>query len=119
MYGLPSDFDVSAFIGIELVQISFSANTIHLVFEPDVQVTIESSFVVQAGPDLPPLKDSPPLKSSNMMTLISQRVRSASSSAIDGSLTLHFEGGGFILFIDDSENYESYKIVIQGKEIIV
>ena len=29
MYGLPPDFDASVFVGTELIQVSFSANTVH------------------------------------------------------------------------------------------
>lgn len=47
MYGLPSDFDASIFVGRELQQVSFTVNTVHLTFDGDVAITLESSFVFQ------------------------------------------------------------------------
>jgi len=118
MYGLPSNFDASAFVGTELVQISFTSNTVHFVFEPDIQLTIEASFIIQPNSDMPPVEDLPPVKTSCVMTLIGKKVHSAKGST-NGTLTLQFEGGGTIICLDDSENYESYKILIRGNEIVV
>jgi Family of unknown function (DUF6188) len=118
MHSLPPDFDASAFTGTELVQVSFSANTVHLVFETDVQMTIVGPFFVQVHCGLPPVRYSPPVESSSLMALIGKRVVSASGDA-DGTLTLQFENGGKIICIDESKNYESYTLIIGGREIIV
>lgn len=44
MYALPTDLDLSGFIGKTLEQVSFSVNTIHMAFEDGFSITLESSF---------------------------------------------------------------------------
>ena len=118
MYGLPATFDPSVFVGAELVEVSFSANTVNLIFEPEIVVTIEAAFVISAGAGLQSVKHSPPVQSSDLMTLIGERVVAATGEA-DGTLVLGFENGGRITCLDDSMHYESYKIRAKGLDLVV
>jgi hypothetical protein len=118
MYGLPADFDASIFIGRELVQVSFTTNTVHLVFDGDIAITVESSFVLQHSPGTEAVKQAPPVESSSLMALVGRQVRSAHADT-DGTLTLRFDGGGTLACLDDSKDYESYHIRLLGKEIVV
>jgi hypothetical protein len=118
MHGLPGEFDGSAFVGAELVSVSFSVNTVRLLFEPDAEITIMASFIVQAGADLEPVRDAPPVASSSVMALVGAKVCSASGTA-DGTLALHFDSGGSVVCVDDSRDYESYTFRINGGEFVV
>lgn len=118
MYGLPEDFDVSIFVGRELVQVSFTTNTVHLAFGGDVAITTETSFVLRLSGWTEEARQELPVESSNLMALIGHRVRLA-NAATDGTLTLHFEGGGILTFVDDSKEYESYHIHTPDREIVV
>jgi hypothetical protein len=118
MYGLPQDFDATVFVGKELVQVSFSANTIHFSFDAHISVTLLSSFVYSSASDDARSTQAVPVQSSNLMSLIGHTVDSADAKP-DGTLTLGFDNGHSLTFLDDSQNYESYWIHIGGREIIV
>ena len=118
MYGLPPDFDASVFIGRELEQVSFSANTVHLTFDDDIAITLETSFLFQVDKTKTAVKQKPPVQSSSIMSLVGRRVCSARSTS-EGTLTLQFTGDGTFTCVDDSEEYESYHIWLCGKEVVV
>lgn len=118
MYGLPPDFDPSIFIGRELQQVSFTANTVHLAFDTDIAITLESTFEFQLDKRTEVVKQSPPVQVSSLMSLIGRQVCSASSNS-DGTIILEFAGGGAFTCIDDSKQYESYHVWIHGNEIVV
>ncbi len=116
MYGLPADFDGSVFVGREVVEVSFTVNTVHVVFEGDTSITIGSRFVLQLGEVRE--EQAVPVKSSSLMALIGRSVRLVYASP-DGTLRLQFEGGDALTCLDDSKMYESYQIHFSGREIIV
>ena len=118
MYGLPVDFDASIFVGRELAQVTFTENTVHLTFDGDLAITVESSFILKLGAQAEAIKQAPPLKSSNLMTLVGSKIRLAEATR-DGTLTLHFERGETLAFLDDSKEYESYHIHATGKVFTV
>lgn len=118
MYGLPADFDASLFIGCELQQVSFTVNTVHFTFDKDISITLESSFFFQSDRNSETVRQVPPVQISAVMSLVGRQICSTSSTR-DGTLALEFTGGGTLTCIDDSKEYESYRIWIYGKEIIV
>jgi len=118
MYGLPKGFDASEFVGQELVQICFTANTISLAFDGDVLVTLLSSFGYSTTSNEVNRRETVPVSSSDLMHLIGKSVRSASAEP-DGTLTLVFQDGATFTCLDDSREYESYSIHIGDREIIV
>ena len=52
------------------------------------------------------------------MTLIGEHVVAATGNA-DGTLVLEFDNGGKIVCLDDSLDYESYKIRANGLDLVV
>ena len=118
MYGLPKDFDEAAFVGQELVQVSFSVNTIHFVFDGKASLTLLSTFIYSPSLNDAVHRETVPVSSSGLMELIGNKVKSARATS-DGQLTLVFENGGSLTCVDDSIEYESYYICIGDKEIIV
>jgi len=118
MYGLPATFDASEFIGKELLQICFTANTINLSFEDDIAITILGSFVYQTSANTRAEKQILPVASSSLMCLAGKLVRLAEAQR-DGTLTLCFDNNHILTILDDSKAYESYSIRVGGREIIV
>ena len=118
MYGLPPDFDASVFVGHELLEVCFSANTIQLVFDENVSVTLEGAFAFAKVPSEELHRDRVPVESSALMVVAGEKVGHASSEP-NGSLTLSFAGGATLVCLDDSPNFESYHVRIGDREIIV
>lgn len=106
---------MSLFVGHELEAVTFTANTVHLAFDSSLAVTIEAAFVVRLGSSEHET-NAPPVRSSRLMTLVGHPVRLA--SAVQGNLTLHFEGGTLSV-LEDSMEYECYRIYASGEEIVV
>ncbi len=118
MYGFPRDFEASCFIGKKLEQISFSENTIHLCFDPDLSITLMSSYEHYIAADQSPIVGVVPVDESTLMRLIGRRVVSAVAAA-GGVLVLHFEDTQILKCLDDSPQYESYRITFRGVETVV
>lgn len=118
MYGLTTNFDVSAFIEKELTIISFTANTINMLFEEDVSITVMGSFIHNYNKSDSAKKQCVPVSSSSLMRLIGKVVQLAERGT-DGSLVLHFDNSHILTLLDDSLEYESYSVRIDNKENIV
>lgn len=118
MYGLPSDFDASFFVGVTLEMICFNANQISLQFDKKVVLTIEGRYLHKKGAaDQPAQIVSLPVSKSDLMLLLERSV-SLASGAEDGTLTLVFDNRHSLTCFDDAQ-YESYRIKIGEQEIIV
>ena len=118
MYGLQQDFDATIFVGQELIQICFSANTVDFTFSGDILITLESSFIYRSTPTGADHREAVPVSSSDLMHLIGHKIDSATATS-DGTLALIFDNGHALTFLDDSTDYESYSIRIGQREIIV
>ena len=119
MYGLPNGFDGSRLVGCRLVQVAFSANTVHFAFSDSASITVESSFsYMTAGDAAPPEMTHLPVRSSRVMQLVGEAIRSASAS-VDGTLTIVFASGQTLIIYDDTPLYEAYRLKIGQEEIIV
>ena len=82
MYGLPLDFDPSIFIGRELQQVSFTANTVQLAFDDDIAITLESSFIFQLDKAEEAVRQAPPVQISTLMSLVGRAVGAARAAAV-------------------------------------
>jgi hypothetical protein len=118
MYDLPDDFDPEEFVGHELEQVSFTANTVHLAFDGEASVTILGAFEVSAPGDSGVTRQAPPLMESNVMALLGRKVVSA-RMAERRTVIFEFDGGGKLTCMDDMPAYEAYTIRIGSKEIVV
>ena len=119
MYGLPSGFDASRFVGRSLEQISFSANTIHLSFDEAVCITIESSFAHSTREHVSHAERmSVPVSESRLMQLLGESIEFAEGAA-DGTLILRFTNGQALACFDDTPMYEAYRIRFGDEEIVV
>jgi len=119
LYGLPEHFDPTGFIGRSLEIVSFTANTVHLVFDGDYSLTVESSFEHRReGRGKGPVRFGVPVRDPCLVSLIGRPVVSAEVER-PGTLYLQFDDGQTLRCFDDSQDYESYKINCGGTEIIV
>jgi Family of unknown function (DUF6188) len=120
MYGLPEGFDGSMFIGRTAELVSFSANTIHISFDGDVSITLQSSFEHRLGTEKPDeaCVQRVPVEESRLMQLAGRTVEAVEANT-DGTLALRFTGGHVLRCFDDSPNYESYRIAHGTDEIYV
>ncbi len=116
MYGLPDTFDATIFVGQTLLQVTFSENTVQLLFDGGTSVTIMSSFDVRTGESSE--EQAIPVRSSSAMSLVGHAVTSAEGKR-DGTLTLTLSGDTSITVHDDSEEYESYVIKVGDQEVYV
>jgi hypothetical protein len=118
MHGLPHDFDASIFVGHELIQVSFTINTTHIVFDGTISVTLLSSAASGEVPNIAVDGGRTSAASLDVIRLIGKQVASATAES-EGTLNIIFQGGTVVTFLDDSRQYESYSIQIGDKEIIV
>jgi hypothetical protein len=119
VYGLPEDFDASGFQGRSVELVSFSANTIHIAFDGSYSVTIESTFEHSSGQQGDrPMHSVVPVKESRLMLLVGRSVVTATIER-PGTLVLRFDDGQTLWCLDDSQEYESYRISCKDREIIV
>lgn len=118
MHGFPPDLDPAVFCGRELQLVSFTSNTVHLSFDGDASITVESTFLYQLDDASALVQQVPPVAASALMSLLGRKVGAATSNT-DGSLRLQFEGGGIFTCLDGSKGYESYHVCVDGKEFHV
>jgi hypothetical protein len=106
------------FVGKELELVSFASYTVRFQFGGDVAVTLESCLRLRhaeaAGWQLQEL----PLESSDLMRLIGRTVASASGDS-EGTLSLHFEHGATLEFLDPTPQFEAYQIHLGDYTIYV
>jgi hypothetical protein len=106
--GLPANYDASFFVGREVKQVCFSVNTIDVIFDDDVYVSLRGPFVHKRGPEANEEPQSVPVRSSGLMSISGRQVTSAGATT-DGTLTLTFDDGQVLICLDDG-GYESYEI---------
>lgn len=118
MYGLSSIFDVSKFKKNECLEINFTINTVNISFGPEINITIIGSFAHKINAITPAIKQTFPILSSRLMSLLGKKVKFAERGE-DGGLILHFDEGQMLILFDDSQEYESYIVRIGNEEIII
>jgi len=118
VYGLPPDFDGRLFVGQILASITFTVNTVHLVFGPDLSLTVLSTCSYRLAASDARHTEQVPITGTAMLGLIGRQV---TNIAVTGgrNLALEFDGNGEFTCIDDSDQYESYTIKVDDREIIV
>jgi Family of unknown function (DUF6188) len=120
VYELPADFDVQVFATRVLERVTFTANTLELIFDGEVSVTVESKIRYEVTDDGGGWVESAtvPLTESTLMRLIGRRVHEASVKD-RSSIALKFDNDHVLLIIADSDQYECYQLQIGDAEIVV
>ncbi len=117
MYGLPTGFNATKFVGRTLDEVAFTVNSICFSFDEEVAITVESSLE-HCDPDGRVYRATPPVSDSCLMRLVGAVVRSADAST-DGTLILQFGDGQTLTCYDDLVAYECYHIWFGNEQIIV
>jgi hypothetical protein len=118
VHGLPKDFDASVLVGGTLETVTFASNAIHLAFDNGNSVTAQMHLRYRGSPESTYRDDVLPVSDSSLMSLVGQRVVTATAHS-RGDLTLELDAGGTLQVQDDSEHYESYTIKTPDREIFV
>jgi hypothetical protein len=122
MHGFPNGLDLSFFVGKRLDQVSFAEYTIFVRFEGGVSVELASSFQHQTKRDVEQQRvgivQSVPVTHSSLMQAVGRSVASASGDD-EGALTLVFDDGQVVRFVEERIPYESYTFKDGDREYIV
>jgi hypothetical protein len=119
MYGFPSSFDTSLFVGKPLEQLCFTENTLTLHFANGPSVVVESAIAVSMlGREPERRVHEIPIKTSSLMELLG-RVVSQVRVVDAGTLCLLFDSGLVLEIIENSKQYECYSIRYDGKSVVV
>ena len=118
MYGLPKNFDPEFVCGATLEQICFTENQVSFHFDHEISIIVESA-IAYSDPNerLCSTTYRVPLRSSSIMHLLGKRVVEATRE--NDNLKLIFESGATLNCIDDTPQYEAYKIIHKGHVLIV
>lgn len=118
MNGLPENFTGEVFLGKVVEMICFNANQIYLHLSGKVSIVIEGEFSHETwqGNGVEHIKV--PVRSSGLMSLLEVSIVTVKIKD-DRHLVLEFSDQQRLTIWDSSAQFETYKIVIDGKEMIV
>jgi hypothetical protein len=117
VYRIPPDFDGRAFVGQVLSSITFTENTVHLVFGSELSLTVLAAYLYQLSTDGTTRNERVPAAETAALGLVGRRVLNTAHHS--QSFTLELDSGGTFTCIDDSDQYESFIIKIEDGEMIV
>ena len=114
MYGVRSEFDLSAFLGSELTHISFGAHQIQLHFidnsgKPCASAFIEGHWELDSYQSA----DARQEQDAVLFKLLGDRVEAAKAKPPD-RVVLYFLSGATLVLIDSSERFESFQLQPAG-----
>ena len=120
MHRLPRDFDTSVFNGIALELVSFTENSIHFQFDRRISITLESSYAYHFDSSAGGVeKNDVPVTESRLMSLVGHIVQTAEIDDDGTTLRLRFGGGRILECFDKTPQYESFRIAIGDREVLV
>lgn len=117
MNGIPSDFDSSVFVGLQLISVTFAENLVSLAFDHAVMVTVLGSVSYRDAKTGEQRTDRPPVSRTSLVSLVGRHVLACTAKS-QRELVLELDGGEIVLR-DDSQRYESFIIRIDNEEIVV
>ena len=111
MYGVPSDLNLSTFIGVKLQQVCASEYQVQFRFEADRWIGVEGKCQIldQAGRSVAEVARDSTSNDKQFEMLLGQKVVGSSVNAPDW-FDLRFEGGLVLRVFDDSQQFESFSI---------
>jgi hypothetical protein len=118
MYGLPSDFDSSVFVGRRLESVTFAENVIVLAFSEALTVSISGTVLYKESVDSPEKRERPLTTHSSLIGAVGRAVE-ATDFKSPRELILQLQKGFVVTLLDDSDAYECYLISLADREIVV
>jgi len=117
MHGLSKEVNLTFLKAKQLELICFAAYSIYLHFDDKIIITIEGAFQHSIqGNKTQSLKCTFPLVGSNLMRLLTQKVKEVRNQS-DGTLELDFSNGDVLIIYGDNGPYEAYHIK-HGEHVI-
>lgn len=104
-------------VGHSLEMVCFNSNQIYFHFGVNSYLVIESKYRVSYNMDVPGIVRIVPDISQEVLRPLDHEVVNFSSDEI-GTLKIEFDGGCSIEAYKDNRGYESYKVVIDGEEVL-
>jgi hypothetical protein len=109
MNGLPTNLDLAAFLGAEVLQVCIGRHQLQIHLHERIQVAVEGGCILRgASPAAMHIEQYGEVASS-LCRLIGAEVRSASRTE-DGGLLLQFSNDLEFQALNDSEQFESFQI---------
>jgi hypothetical protein len=116
MYKFPEDFDAAVFVGRTLEMVCVNANQVYFHFNDDLMICAESAFWFERQDNS--FSDVKiPLDQLEVLQLLERDVARAQIKKGD-VLTVTFDNGASLRF-DPTPGYESYRVVVLGKDIFI
>lgn len=128
MHGLPTDLDLSPFVGTTLDTVTFAMYTVHFVFESDslssttepyrCSISTTALYTYRLYANAESVAEEVPLKHSSAMQLTGASVVAVNREG-KGTLVLTLDQGRELKIIEDDRPYECYTLAIKGEEVFV
>jgi len=118
MHGLKKTENVSFFVGAVLTNICVGRHDLILDFDNEARITIESFFTVSTGFLPSKIYEDFVEGCQALLPLLGELVADANVSSV-GGLVLLFESQARLEIFDSNEQYESFLITYNGKQIAV
>lgn len=116
MYGLPESADLSFLRGLELTQVCVGLNETVLRFEEFARIVVETDISLQLVTEVIDGREDVVVE---LVKLLGTSIGHVEWS-LDGTVRLAFTGREAIVQIrDDSPDYESYRIYVDGEPRVV
>lgn len=117
MYAWPTDVDESLFAGRSVQAITFTENTLHVVFEPPCSITILSGLTFKMADGAAEVCTIP-IRETRLPQTLGLRVKRA--TLVDRrDLHLALENGSELWLDGASDGYECYSVRLGEREFIV
>jgi hypothetical protein len=113
MNGLPSDLDLTPFVGTSVNQICFGMHQLQIHFDERSGMFVESSVVFSGIEGDIPIDDYA-IGASLLCRLLGGRVIEATRDS-QGGLILRFDGGNALHVLNDGPNFESFQVRLPGQ----
>ena len=112
MHGVGSQLDLSAFCGLEVIQVALGAHQIQLALHPSGNISIEGRLELFSPDGLLAESGTPEdiaSSSTCLQSLVGASIDSASPEP-PKSVVFGFSSGHRLRLIDDSDRYESFQL---------
>ncbi len=117
MYPWPNELSPTAFCGLTLEIISFTANTIVFNFNHELLVTVESEVKLTLANKTETITIPPPR--TDLVSLVGRSVVDAKVSQDKASLILNFNSGHTMYIDGDDDHYECFQIKTNRGEYVI
>jgi hypothetical protein len=117
MYGL-KNVDLTFLEGRQLIQIAIGIHQVIFAFDDELTISVERKFRYSSQNQSSEWHPGAKEIAARTVELLGATVENVKGQE-DGTLRLEFSNGDYLLFTDDTKEYESYQITGRGETIVV